>query len=230
SVQETVDSLEMVRQLFEHGVIQSGFWHLFAMTAHSPVGLNPKAFGVEKIGPQKGAFANNDLMHKDSEGAKHTKFSEGLRKALYNYMHGLCFDFDLQEWFAFDIPAPTVTHDFIEEALVTNPGTGATANSKLVWIGPMPTFSTYEKQKKGKNTHRARLIFETRTTTITITLPIAEGKWLFEIFPQIIASTKQPLTFAQLQQSYLDSGLGVFEQFANSQAWAELRKGGLFLV
>ena len=230
SVQETVDSLEMVRQLFEHGVIQSGFWHLFAMTAHSPVGLNPKAFGVEKIGPQKGAFANNDLMHKDCEGAKHTKFGEGLRKALYNYMHGLCFDFDLQEWFAFDIPAPTVTHDFIEEALVTNPGTGATANSKLVWIGPMPTFSTYEKQKKGKNTHRARLIFETRTTTITITLPIAEGKWLFEIFPQIIASTKQPLTFAQLQQSYLDSGLGVFEQFANSQAWAELRKGGLFLV
>jgi len=230
SVQETVDSLEMVRQLFEQGVIQSGFWHLFAMTAHSPVGLNPKAFGVEKIGPQKGAFANNDLLHKDIEGAKHTKFGEGLRKALYNYMHGLCFDFDLQEWFAFDIPAPTVTHDFIEEALATNPGTGVTANSKLVWIGPMPTFSTYEKQKKGKNTQRARLIFETRTTTVTITLPIAEGKWLFEIFPQIIASTHQPLTFAQLQQSYLDSGLGVFEQFANSQAWTELRKEGLLLV
>lgn len=108
TVQETVDSLEMVRQLFEHGVIQSGFWHLFAMTAHSPVGLNPKAFGVEKIGPQKGTFANNDFMHKDSEGAKHTKFGEGLRKALYNYMHGICFEFELQEWFAFDIPGKSV--------------------------------------------------------------------------------------------------------------------------
>jgi hypothetical protein len=34
TVQETVDSLEMVRQLFEAGVLQSGFWHQF-MTAHS---------------------------------------------------------------------------------------------------------------------------------------------------------------------------------------------------
>jgi radical SAM superfamily enzyme YgiQ (UPF0313 family) len=37
TVQETVDSLEMVRQLFEAGVLQSGFWHQFAMTAHSPL-------------------------------------------------------------------------------------------------------------------------------------------------------------------------------------------------
>ncbi|HSB92959.1 MAG TPA: radical SAM protein, partial [Flavitalea sp.] len=33
TIQETVDSLEMVRQLFEAGVLQSGFWHQFAMTA-----------------------------------------------------------------------------------------------------------------------------------------------------------------------------------------------------
>jgi hypothetical protein len=41
TVQETVDSLEMV-QLFEAGVLQSGFWHQFAMTAHSPVGIHPE--------------------------------------------------------------------------------------------------------------------------------------------------------------------------------------------
>ncbi|MDH5367202.1 MAG: radical SAM protein [Cyclobacteriaceae bacterium] len=230
TVQETVDSLEMVRQLFEQGVIQSGFWHLFAMTAHSPVGLNPKAFGVEKIGPQKGAFANNDLMHKDREGAKHTKFGEGLRKALFNYMHGICFEFDLQEWFAFDIPITTVTPNFIEEALATNPGTLVNANSKLVWVGNMPIFSKYEKQKKGKRTERARLTFETRNATTIITFPIAEGKWLYDIFSQIIASSKKPLTLTQFQQSYIDAGLGVYEQFANSQPWAELRKEGLLLV
>jgi hypothetical protein len=48
TVQETVDSLEMVRQLFEAGVLQSGFWHQFAMTAHSPVGIHPEKFGVKK--------------------------------------------------------------------------------------------------------------------------------------------------------------------------------------
>jgi hypothetical protein len=42
--QETIDSLEMVRQLFEAGILQSAFWHLFTMTAHSPVGLQPCRF------------------------------------------------------------------------------------------------------------------------------------------------------------------------------------------
>ena len=42
TIQETVDSLEMVRQLFEAGILQSGFWHQFALTAHSPIGLNPE--------------------------------------------------------------------------------------------------------------------------------------------------------------------------------------------
>jgi hypothetical protein len=36
TIQETVDSLEMVRQLFEVGY--KGFWHQFAM-AHSPCGF-----------------------------------------------------------------------------------------------------------------------------------------------------------------------------------------------
>ncbi len=31
TIQETIDSLEMVRQLFEAGVLQSGFWHQFAI-------------------------------------------------------------------------------------------------------------------------------------------------------------------------------------------------------
>jgi hypothetical protein len=40
TVQDTVDALEYVRQLFENGCIQSGFFHRFACTVHSPVGKN----------------------------------------------------------------------------------------------------------------------------------------------------------------------------------------------
>jgi hypothetical protein len=58
TIQETIDSLEMVRQLFEIGVVQSGFWHQFAMTAHSPVGMFPEEFGVM---PQQN-FSNRDLQ------------------------------------------------------------------------------------------------------------------------------------------------------------------------
>ncbi|HQW68602.1 MAG TPA: B12-binding domain-containing radical SAM protein, partial [Flavobacterium sp.] len=103
TVQETVDSLEMVRQMFEIGILQSGFWHQFAMTAHSPVGMFPEEFGVV---PEMNeiAFANNDIQFKDKTGINHDKFSFGLKKSLFNYMHGICFDYDLQDWFDFKIP------------------------------------------------------------------------------------------------------------------------------
>ena len=82
--QETIDSLEMVRQLFETGVLQSAFWHLFTMTAHSPVGLNPDKYQVRKQSNIVGTFANNDIQHDDPTGADHESFGFGLKKALHN--------------------------------------------------------------------------------------------------------------------------------------------------
>ncbi len=116
TIQETVDSLEMVRQLFESGVLQSGFWHQFAMTAHSPIGMLPEEFGVT---PEKNAitFANNDINFKDKTGINHEKFSFGLKKSLFNYMHGICFDYDLQDWFDFKIPKTKVPSNFIQNCL-----------------------------------------------------------------------------------------------------------------
>jgi hypothetical protein len=46
TVQETVDSLEMVRQLFEAGVLQSGFFNCH--DGARPVGIHPEKFGVKK--------------------------------------------------------------------------------------------------------------------------------------------------------------------------------------
>ncbi|MEI7725146.1 MAG: radical SAM protein [Bacteroidota bacterium] len=120
TAQETIDSLEVVRQLFMNGVVQSGYWHQFAMTAHSPVGLNPEKFGVEKENQPPGSFANNDLIPIDKSGCNHEAFSDGLKKSLYNYMHGICFDFPLQEWFDFRIPRTTVPRNFIRNILSQN--------------------------------------------------------------------------------------------------------------
>src|SRR6476620_9245735 len=61
TAQETIDSLERVRQLLAAGVVQSGFWHRFAMTAHSPVGKNPAKYQVAAVGPEPAGFAWNDL-------------------------------------------------------------------------------------------------------------------------------------------------------------------------
>ncbi|MBU1820104.1 MAG: radical SAM protein, partial [Bacteroidetes bacterium] len=121
TTQETIDSLEMVRQLFEAGVVQSGFWHRFAMTAHSPVGLHPAGFDVQRIGPDFGGFADNDLYHDDPTGANHDLFAEGLRKSLFNYMHGVGFELPLKKWFDFKVPATSVSSSYIEESIRNEP-------------------------------------------------------------------------------------------------------------
>jgi hypothetical protein len=77
TIQETVDSLEMVRQLFDRSVTIR-FWHQFAMTAHSPVGLHPEKFGVVKETEAR-TFANNDINYTDRTGIDHDKFRLVLR-------------------------------------------------------------------------------------------------------------------------------------------------------
>jgi len=81
-VQETIDSLEMVRQMFETGVLQSAFWHLFTMTAHSPIGLDPAAYNVKKQSDEVGTFANNDIQHEDPTGANHEIIWLWIEKSL----------------------------------------------------------------------------------------------------------------------------------------------------
>jgi hypothetical protein len=115
TAQETIDSLEVVRQLFELGLVQSGFWHHFALTAHSPVGLNPEKFNIVRDTLDPAPFANNDLTYTDPTGCDHDAFSEGLRTSLFNYMHGIGFDLPLSDWFNFNIPKTTVLPDYIQK-------------------------------------------------------------------------------------------------------------------
>jgi hypothetical protein len=131
--QETIDALERVRQLFEEGCIQSAFWHRFAATAHSPIGLSPGLYGIrlapEAAPPVSGTsgtartFARNDLAFVDPVGCDHDALADGLRKAVYNYMHGLGLDRDVRKWFAREgaprrrLPAPHVDPDLVRHAL-----------------------------------------------------------------------------------------------------------------
>jgi radical SAM superfamily enzyme YgiQ (UPF0313 family) len=120
TVQDTVDALEYVRQLFEHGCIQSGFFHRFSCTVHSPVGKDPAAFGVRLIPLPEITFAKNDIGFIDPTGVDHDLLGIGLRKALYNYMHGLCVEDDVRRWFEHlpgKVPKATVGRNRIGKAL-----------------------------------------------------------------------------------------------------------------
>lgn len=118
--QETIDSLDIVRQLFQNDCIQSAFWHQFTTTIHSPIGQNPEEFGIKITGPKFEGFAQNDLWHDDPTGADHPKYTKGLNLALHNYLNGVGFNLPLQDWFEFSIPKATHSDNKIKELLSAN--------------------------------------------------------------------------------------------------------------
>lgn len=119
TVQETIDALERVRQLFAQGCIQSGFWHRFSATIHSPIGKNPESFGIQLLSTPPVRFAKNDLPFVDPSQVDHDSLGRGLNRALYNYMHGLELERNVKTWFEQRVPAPKVPQDLIEQALAT---------------------------------------------------------------------------------------------------------------
>ena len=116
--QETIDSLEVVRQLFERNCIQSAYWHQFTTTVHSPIGKNPHEFGIEITGPVFEGFAQNDLLHIDPQGADHPKYTNGLNLALDSYLNKAGFDKALQNWFDFPV-IPTIHPEGLIESFLS---------------------------------------------------------------------------------------------------------------
>ncbi len=117
TVQDTVDALEYVRQLFAAGCIQSGFFHRFSCTVHSPVGTDPARFGVTLHPSPFQGFAKNDVAFSDATGVDHDALGEGLKKAVYNFMHGIGLEQDVRRWFDVRVPRPKVARDCIARAL-----------------------------------------------------------------------------------------------------------------
>ena len=120
TVQETVDALEYVRQLFENGCIQSGFFHRFTCTVHSPVGKNPEEYGITLIPLPPVSFAKNDIAFNDPSGIDHDALGLGLKKAIYNFMHGVGLEQEAHTWFDecdMSIPQSKVARNKIVQCL-----------------------------------------------------------------------------------------------------------------
>jgi len=227
TAQETIDSLEMVRQLFEAGVLQSGFWHQFAMTAHSPVGLYPEQFGVKKETEQIGSFANNDIVHIDPSGTDHDAYSYGLKKSLLNYMHGIGFELSLQEWFDIKTPRTSVSKTYIAEALAEPEPFALKPTTKIVWLGGRPTLEPFTKNKKGRVWDMLKLTFQDKRETISINVDQTQGLWLVAMLERLSVSNAGLLTFAEVKADYEGTGLEGFEVFWYGKAVEDLKGCGV---
>ena len=229
TVQETIDSLEMVRQLFETEVLQSAFWHLFTMTAHSPVGLAPEKFLVKKVSNEIGTFANNDIAHTDPTGADHELFGFGLKKALFNYMHGNCFEFSLQKWFDFKVPNTTIAPHFIQKA-ITDPDLNTSTHYKVIWLGVLPSTTIIQKSKKGNKWEEMTMEFQSNKNAFTINVASDKGAWLLKLLSEINIQNSNGLLLTDVKNSYTQAGLSDFELFWDNKPVTHLSKAGLLRV
>lgn len=230
TTQETIDSLEMVRQLFQAGIVQSGFWHRFAMTAHSPVGLMPAEFDVQRIGPAQGPFADNDLDHEDPLGANHDLFAEGLRKSLFNYMHGVGFDFPLTDWFSFRVPPTSIPPGYIKKSLKAVSGSSARSNAQVVWLGPLPSVEVVTTKRGRQSVEVAELSFYSRQTDWVLETSPELGEWLAEMLPRLHISTGNQTLLADFKTNFEQASLGDFDALLRSPLGKQLSEQGLVIL
>ena len=148
SVQDLIDSMETLRQLFEAGLLDSAFWHKFTLTLHSTVYEEYKKgkYPELKILPQKKTqFAKNDLHFEGEE--KSEKSSAPLNAALELWMHGEKLSKPVESYFPFKMPKPSIAKDYIASLIAKYeenrdrkfhkiPEQGS--KEKLVWLGGVP--------------------------------------------------------------------------------------------
>lgn len=230
TAQETIDSMEMVRQLFKAGILQSAYWHQFAMTAHSPVGLQPALFHVEKENDTIGSFANNDIVHIDPTGTDHESFSFGLKKSLFNYMHGLGLDDPLQKWFEHKVPKTKVDPDFIIKAVEQEEYIAHKPTTKIIWMGHAAIDGYFTQSKKGNTREMATLSLISKKETQQLQVPKPQGDWLAGMLKELSVDNGKPYTLKEVADNYEAAGLEDFELFWDNKPVNGLWKMGLLAV
>jgi hypothetical protein len=225
TVQETVDSLERVRQLFATDLIQSAFWHRFTATAHSPIGLTPAAHGLRILGPEFQGFAENDFLHEDQHGNTPEWLGEGLRRSMLNYLERRGLTLDVRQWFDHSVPKTQVSPIWVRRLLKgrraeDNPQ----AERRFVWLGGQPVCEPVGK--------RTRFILPGRTSDQTVTVSDKHAQWLDNLFRQSTPQNAQshPYPFLQETKATFPGTVKEFETFLGTTSWKKVRSAGLLLV
>src|SRR5438128_882253 len=240
---ETVETLERVRQLFAHGLIQSAFWHRFVATAHSPIGLDPAGHGVRITGPSFGGFAENDLAHDDAAGQAPEWLGVGLRAALSSYMRGAGVAADVRHWFGRPVPRPKVPRDWLAKLLAEmrteddsacgfrSPEVTAEGRSPLerrfVWIGGAPVSESYGHDRR-------RVILPHQTEDVEVRLSSEKADWLLDLIRSATPTRERrgegyPL-LREVRETYPLGGPRGFDALVRSTLWQQARTSGLLLV
>jgi hypothetical protein len=191
--------------------------------------MYPEKFGVVKETESIGTFANNDINFIDATGIDHEQFSFGLKKSLYNFMHGICFDYPLQDWFEFKIPKTKIPEDFIFNALSEENDLSIKPNSKVVWLGGIPSVSYFTKTKKGSSWEMMALTFHDKKETYSVQMNMEHGDWLIEMLRKIAVSNAKSHTLQEIKLDF-ETTFDDFELFWFSKPVMLLKDNGLLII
>jgi hypothetical protein len=107
TAQEIVDALDYLRGLFASGALQSAYWHRFALTAHSGAFREAAKLRLRILSDHPTEFSRNEIAFEEPGREDPGIYGDGLRRAVYNFMHGVGLDLDVRSWFDFPVPRPT---------------------------------------------------------------------------------------------------------------------------
>jgi hypothetical protein len=138
TMQEGIDAMEVVRQMFVAGIVDSAFWHRFVLTTHSGIAQEPERYSLT-VASEGSRFATNDLPHDDGSGVEHDIFDHPLSVSLSAWMRGEELDRPCKEWFEVGevVPSSRVEPNRIDSALNTSQASMKQTN-RLVWLGGEP--------------------------------------------------------------------------------------------
>jgi hypothetical protein len=236
TAQETIDALDVVRQLFLHGLITSASWAKFGVTPHSPIGRAPREYNIELLPTPKDAFIEQVMAHWDPAN-DHGRFSHGLEMALGYYGMGTQHLTASETWFDFPVPPVSIDRDLLTKVLLARTrqlveaaGSELKTERRALWLGGAPTFRSIEpaapvtaglSEVDGREA-TVEFVLHQPEGDVTVPVPSRWAPWLVDLLTRAQPSKQGPVTVPVTDP--------VLWEIAGTSVWWGLRHYGLILT
>lgn len=225
TVQETVDALEVVRQLFSQGLIQSAFWHRFAMTVHSQAGCNPGKFKAHRKDDKVNTFANNEVKFASPHKGDLNMLGKGLRNAVYNYMREVGYEVPLSDWFDGRVPQTTHLPTMIEALLSGSDEETIRPDARLLWLGG--AVKVTQRTKKQRHGMLMQMYINGKEAELLIPFQLADG---VSALLNTMAAEQKTVPFSELDAVVQEAMTGIGDEWYAMQWFWQLREVGLLVI